>query len=169
MLFPEAVLVEFNHDLAKHVLSKVNPCSSCSFLGLFSWRLITCYLRFFQGLFSRITFREPLFVGGAGNTTGLADKLPVEEGLKGCIRHLEVNDHVYNFNLAPLGDSIKGFDVDLRADIMMYSGPKADVLMYRRLRADIMMYSGPKADVLMYSRLSYDIMMYSRPKADVLM
>jgi hypothetical protein len=62
-------------------------------------------------LFSRITFREPLFVGGPGNTTGLADKLPTEDGLKGCIRHLEVNDHVYSFNLAPLGDSVKGFDV----------------------------------------------------------
>ncbi|KAJ9575876.1 hypothetical protein L9F63_007255, partial [Diploptera punctata] len=64
------------------------------------------------GLFSRITFREPLFVGGPGNTTGLADKLPTEDGLKGCIRHLEVNDHVYSFNLAPLGDSVKGFDVE---------------------------------------------------------
>jgi hypothetical protein len=62
-------------------------------------------------LFSRITFREPFFVGGPGNTTGLADKLPTEDGLKGCIRHLEVNDHVYSFNLAPLGDSVKGFDV----------------------------------------------------------
>jgi hypothetical protein len=62
-------------------------------------------------LFSRITFREPLFVGGPGNTTGLADKLPTEDGLKGCIRHLEVNDHVYSFNMAPVGDSVKGFDV----------------------------------------------------------
>ena len=64
-----------------------------------------------QGLFSRITFREPLFVGGPGNTTGLADKLPTEDGLKGCIRHLEVNDHIYSFNMAPVGDSVKGFDV----------------------------------------------------------
>jgi hypothetical protein len=62
-------------------------------------------------LFSRITFREPLFVGGPGNTTGLAEKLLTEDGLKGCIRHLEVNDHVYRFNMAPLGDSVKGFDV----------------------------------------------------------
>ena len=68
-------------------------------------------LLFLQGLFSRITFREPLFVGGPGNTTGLTDKLPTEDGLKGCIRHLEVNDHIYSFNMAPGGDSVKGFDV----------------------------------------------------------
>ena len=69
------------------------------------------FFLFPQGLFSRITFREPLFVGGPGNTTGLADKLPTEDGLKGCIRHLEVNDHIYSFNVAPVGDSVKGFDV----------------------------------------------------------
>ncbi|KAL0278979.1 UNVERIFIED_CONTAM: hypothetical protein PYX00_000637 [Menopon gallinae] len=64
-----------------------------------------------KGLFSRITFREPVFIGGPGNTTGLADKLPIEVGLKGCIRHLEINDHSYSFELSPEGDSVKGFDV----------------------------------------------------------
>lgn len=60
-----------------------------------------------QGLFSRITFREPLFLGGAGNTTGLAGKLPVERGLRGCVRHLEVNDQLYDFS----EDAMQGFDV----------------------------------------------------------
>ncbi|XP_049831472.1 pikachurin-like [Schistocerca gregaria] len=65
-----------------------------------------------KGLFSRITFREPLFVGGPGNTTGLADKLPTEEGLRGCVRRLIVNDRLYSFGLAPAGDAVKGFDVE---------------------------------------------------------
>ena len=64
-----------------------------------------------KGLFSRITFREPLFIGGAGNTTGLSEKLPVAVGLKGCIRHLEVNDHVYKFALEPHGEASKGYGI----------------------------------------------------------
>lgn len=63
-----------------------------------------------QGLFSRITFREPLFVGGPGNTTGL-ERLPVRNGFRGCIRHLEANEHRYRFPLAPRGDAANGFDV----------------------------------------------------------
>ncbi|XP_039277486.1 pikachurin-like [Nilaparvata lugens] len=65
-----------------------------------------------KGLFSRITFREPVFIGGRGNTSGLADKLPVERGMRGCVRHLHINDHVYNFALAPKGDALAGFDID---------------------------------------------------------
>lgn len=64
-----------------------------------------------KGLFSRITFREPLFVGGPGNTTGL-ERLPVKTGFKGCIRHLEANEHHYRFPLAPQGDAANGFDVE---------------------------------------------------------
>ncbi|XP_066599302.1 pikachurin isoform X2 [Prorops nasuta] len=64
-----------------------------------------------KGLFSRITFREPLFVGGPGNTTGL-EKLPVRSGFKGCVRHLEANEHHYRFPLAPQGDAANGFDVE---------------------------------------------------------
>ncbi|XP_017773533.1 PREDICTED: pikachurin [Nicrophorus vespilloides] len=65
-----------------------------------------------KGLFSRITFREPLFIGGAGNTTGLSEKLPVSGGLKGCIRHLEVNDHLYKFALDPHGEASKGYGIE---------------------------------------------------------
>ncbi|XP_071439532.1 pikachurin-like [Hetaerina americana] len=79
-----------------------------------------------KGLFSRITFREPLFVGGPGNTTGLlggaaeddgigAAKLPTDSGFKGCVRNLEVNGRTFRFATedAPghLGDAMKGFDV----------------------------------------------------------
>ncbi|XP_076762491.1 pikachurin [Xylocopa sonorina] len=64
-----------------------------------------------KGLFARITFREPLFVGGPGNTTGL-ERLPVRTGFKGCVRHLEANEHRYRFPLAPQGDAANGFDVE---------------------------------------------------------
>ncbi|KAJ8965806.1 hypothetical protein NQ317_006208 [Molorchus minor] len=64
-----------------------------------------------KGLFSRITFREPLFIGGPGNISGLIEKLPVSKGLKGCIRHLEVNDHLYKFALEPKGEATKGYGI----------------------------------------------------------
>ncbi|XP_015126557.1 pikachurin [Diachasma alloeum] len=64
-----------------------------------------------KGLFSRITFQEPLFVGGPGNTTGL-ERLPVRVGFRGCVRHLEANDHHYRLALTPQGDTINGFDVE---------------------------------------------------------
>lgn len=66
-----------------------------------------------KGLFSRITFREPLFIGGAGNTTGLSEKLPVSSGLKGCLRNLEVNDHMYKFALEPHGEAAKGYGIGI--------------------------------------------------------
>ncbi|KAL7633166.1 UNVERIFIED_CONTAM: hypothetical protein RMT77_016536 [Armadillidium vulgare] len=50
-----------------------------------------------EGLFSRITFREPLYVGGTYNMTSLSDRLGVKSGFEGCIRRLQVNDHVYKF------------------------------------------------------------------------
>ncbi|KAG0713639.1 Pikachurin [Chionoecetes opilio] len=50
-----------------------------------------------EGLFSRITFREPLYVGGSNNLTSLAPRLGVTRGLQGCVRRLQVNDHVYRF------------------------------------------------------------------------
>uniref|UniRef100_A0A182Q9V0 Pikachurin n=1 Tax=Anopheles farauti TaxID=69004 RepID=A0A182Q9V0_9DIPT len=64
-----------------------------------------------KGLFSRITFREPVFLGGYGNITGLDRKLPVSSGFIGCIRKFVANDHDYNFQQGPLGDVSHGFDI----------------------------------------------------------
>lgn len=50
-----------------------------------------------QGLFSRITFREPVFLGGIGNITGLEKRLPVVDGMTGCIRKFVANEHEYVF------------------------------------------------------------------------
>ncbi|XP_062708922.1 uncharacterized protein LOC109430547 [Aedes albopictus] len=64
-----------------------------------------------KGLFSRITFREPVFLGGFGNITGLDKKLPVSNGFTGCIRKFVANEHDYNFQPVPLGDVSRGFDI----------------------------------------------------------
>lgn len=63
-----------------------------------------------QGLFSRITFREPVFLGGTGNITA-SKVLPVFDGFVGCIRKFIANEHEYNFKGAPYGDVAQGFDV----------------------------------------------------------
>ncbi|XP_037954397.1 uncharacterized protein LOC119684428 [Teleopsis dalmanni] len=65
-----------------------------------------------NGLFSRITFREPVFLGGTGNITGLSKRLPVFSGFMGCIRRFVANEHEYKFDEHPLGDVVKGFDID---------------------------------------------------------
>ncbi|KAI8127505.1 Pikachurin, partial [Lucilia cuprina] len=64
-----------------------------------------------NGLFSRITFREPVFLGGTGNITGLANRLPITAGFLGCIRRFVANEHDYKFEEHPLGDVVKGFDI----------------------------------------------------------
>lgn len=68
---------------------------------------LPCHL---QGLFSRITFREPVFLGGTGNITR-TKLLPVFDGFVGCIRKFIANEHEYNFKGAPYGDVSQGFDV----------------------------------------------------------
>ncbi|XP_004535980.1 uncharacterized protein LOC101451481 [Ceratitis capitata] len=64
-----------------------------------------------NGLFSRITFREPVFLGGTGNITGLSNRLPVSNGFIGCIRRFVANEHEYKFEDHPLGDVTRGFDI----------------------------------------------------------
>ena len=58
-----------------------------------------------------MTFREPVFIGGRGNTSGLQDKLPTDHGFKGCVIHLQINDYVYQFSPVPTGAAVKGFDI----------------------------------------------------------
>lgn len=115
------------------------PCSSFSFIFIanisfvcnyifpffsFSLFLFLSIFHSLQGLFSRITFREPVFLGGTGNITGLAKRLPVVDGMMGCIRKFVANEHEYVFATQPsapapssppsslsVGDITQGFDV----------------------------------------------------------
>lgn len=50
-------------------------------------------------------------MGGTGNITGLANRLPLTEGFLGCIRRFVANEHDYKFEEHPLGDVVKGFDI----------------------------------------------------------
>lgn len=52
-----------------------------------------------------------MFLGGIGNITGLAKRLPLAEGFAGCIRRFVANEHDYKFTEHPLGDVINGFDI----------------------------------------------------------
>ena len=65
-----------------------------------------------QGLFSRITFNQALYIGGVGDIKNVADILGLDTGLTGCIRRLEINDKVYT--LTPRtqgGDILAGQDI----------------------------------------------------------
>ena len=53
----------------------------------------------FQGLFSRITFNQPVFIGGSGGTRNVKNFLGVDNGIQACVRHLEINDKLYNLNI----------------------------------------------------------------------
>ncbi|XP_075731876.1 pikachurin isoform X1 [Rhipicephalus microplus] len=66
-----------------------------------------------KGLFSRITLRLNVYLGGSPNASLAAGRLGVREGLVGCIRHLEINGRRYDFRSTSLrGDAIEGLDVD---------------------------------------------------------
>ena len=65
-----------------------------------------------QGLFSRITFNQPLYVGGVGDMKNVRSFLGVDVGLVGCVRRLEINDKYYNLAAAMHGgDIIAGLDI----------------------------------------------------------
>lgn len=60
-----------------------------------------------KGLFSRMTFREPVWVGGAGNTTGLQTKLGLADGLLGCVDFLRINGDTYQL----MRDAVATLDI----------------------------------------------------------
>ena len=65
-----------------------------------------------QGLFSRITFNQPVFIGGSGTTRNVKNFLGVDNGIQACVRHLEINDKLYNLKPSSQGgDIIGGLDI----------------------------------------------------------
>ncbi|GAB6029009.1 hypothetical protein CHUAL_004797 [Chamberlinius hualienensis] len=65
-----------------------------------------------EGLFSRITFKENLYVGGVPRAPKLASRVFVENGFVGCVRYLESNGYAYDFRPLPKGDSLNGRGLD---------------------------------------------------------
>ncbi|CAN8010414.1 unnamed protein product, partial [Ixodes pacificus] len=65
-----------------------------------------------KGLFSRITLRLHVYLGGSPNASLAAGRLGTREGLVGCVRRLEINGRRYDFRTGGRGDAIGGIDVD---------------------------------------------------------
>jgi hypothetical protein len=65
-----------------------------------------------QGLFSRITFAQPVLIGGTGSFRNTGHFLDTTDGFRGCIRRLEINNKIYNFEPAERqGDVLFGVDI----------------------------------------------------------
>ena len=69
-----------------------------------SWNILL------QGLFSRITFNQALYLGGVGDIKNVKNFVGLDTGLDGCIRRLEINDKVYDLTSGS-GDLIAGQDI----------------------------------------------------------
>eukprot|EP00095_Tigriopus_kingsejongensis_P003764 snap_masked-scaffold965_size75845-processed-gene-0.0 protein:Tk03764 transcript:snap_masked-scaffold965_size75845-processed-gene-0.0-mRNA-1 annotation:"PREDICTED: pikachurin" len=66
-----------------------------------------------QGLFSRITFAQPVLLGGTGSFRNTGHFLDTNSGFHGCIRRLEINNKIYNFEPSERqGDTLFGMDTD---------------------------------------------------------
>ena len=85
------VALKYEVRVSSHML----PCASC-----------------FQGLFSRITFRQDLYLGGYRNLTLIGRRTGIDWGFVGCVKHLSVNGKQYDMRKGPyIGDAIHGADV----------------------------------------------------------
>ena len=78
-----------------------------------------------QGLFSRITFAQPVLLGGPGFFLNTQHFLASNQSYRGCIRHLEINNKLYHLNpnhqqqrvgivglSKTYGDALDGYDID---------------------------------------------------------
>ena len=74
-----------------------------------------------QGLFSRITFNQPVFIGGSGGTRNVKNFLGVDNGIQACARNLEINDKLYNLKPSSQGgDIIGGLDISKKSLLISF-------------------------------------------------
>ncbi|XP_013792509.2 pikachurin-like, partial [Limulus polyphemus] len=94
---------------------------------LYSWNYVTVYRDRWEawlklnkgkqvqgrskGLFSRITFRQNLYLGGSPNISLVEERTGCQQGFIGCVRHLEINTRKYDFRFGNRGDALEGVDV----------------------------------------------------------
>ncbi|KAJ1210310.1 hypothetical protein NDU88_005676 [Pleurodeles waltl] len=64
-----------------------------------------------QGQYSKITFRTPLYLGGAPSAYWLVRSAGTNRGFKGCIQLLVINDKMTDMRPWPLGRALSGADV----------------------------------------------------------
>ncbi|XP_076319597.1 pikachurin-like isoform X2 [Tachypleus tridentatus] len=71
-----------------------------------------------KGLFSRITFRQNLYLGGSPNISLVNERTGCQQGFIGCVRRLEINTREYDFRSGGRGDAVEGADVgECSADV----------------------------------------------------
>ncbi|XP_058536033.1 pikachurin [Ochotona princeps] len=64
-----------------------------------------------QGQYSKITFRTPLYVGGAPSAYWLVRATGTNQGFQGCVQSLSVNGKRIDMRPWPLGRALNGADV----------------------------------------------------------
>ncbi|XP_016079435.1 PREDICTED: pikachurin [Miniopterus natalensis] len=64
-----------------------------------------------QGQYSKITFRTPLYLGGAPSTYWLVRATGTHRGFQGCVQALAVNGEKMDMRPWPLGRALSGADV----------------------------------------------------------
>ncbi|XP_022699692.1 pikachurin-like isoform X1 [Varroa jacobsoni] len=64
-----------------------------------------------KGLFSRITFRDNLYLGGSPNITMVEGRLRTDKAFIGCVRKLEINNRNFDFRSGVKGDALDGADI----------------------------------------------------------
>ncbi|XP_064476883.1 pikachurin-like [Ornithodoros turicata] len=65
-----------------------------------------------KGLFSRITFRLNVYLGGSPNASLVSGRIGAQEGFQGCVRYLEINGKRYDFRPESQGDAVDGADIE---------------------------------------------------------
>lgn len=69
-----------------------------------------CFL--FQGIFSKMTFRDDVFLGGHRNLTSIRSRVGSSVGFTGCVRSLLINNKSYDMRKGVFaGDASYGLDV----------------------------------------------------------
>ncbi|XP_066509779.1 pikachurin-like [Hoplias malabaricus] len=64
-----------------------------------------------QGQYSKITFRTPLFVGGAPSAYWLVKAVGTNRGFQGCVQSLVINGKPMDFRPWPRGNALSGADI----------------------------------------------------------
>ncbi|GCB81323.1 hypothetical protein scyTo_0022157, partial [Scyliorhinus torazame] len=64
-----------------------------------------------KGLYTKITFRSPLYLGGAPSAYWLVKAAGTNRGFRGCVQSLVINSRRVNMRAWPIGRAVSGADV----------------------------------------------------------
>ena len=64
-----------------------------------------------QGQYTKITFRSPLYLGGAPSAYWLVRATGSNRGFQGCIQSLTINNKATDLRPWPLGSALSGADI----------------------------------------------------------